>query len=174
MKEVQIQELSDSSGRKERLESYIQDDIFDICFTFQSSFVNAKLLRDTVDTICSIMWLDSKWKTRMVLIVDELNNNAIEYGSSESDINKLSVYIKKESSSEFHIKMSVQDSGNWEHAKNAHEMEELRNARIEKWFKNHNSIRGRGLFMIISNLVDTLYFKDAPSKGLIVWVEKKL
>jgi len=174
MKEVQIHELSTHPDRKQFLESCIQNDTFDVCFIFGSSFVNAKLLRDTVDMVCAIMWLDSKWKTRMVLIVDELNNNAIEYGSKETDMNKLHIYIKKEPWNSFDIKISVQDSGNGEHAKSAQEMEELRDTRTQKWFKNHNSIRWRWLFMIISNLVDILYFKDAENKGLIVWIEKKL
>lgn len=176
MKEIQVHTLIESWDLKKYLESYIQDDIFHVRFLFESSFQNAKVLRDTMDIICSSMWLDSKWKTRMVLIVDELNNNAIEYGSKSEEINTLEVYLEKQSKWEFYIKISVEDTGNGEHAKTAQEMDKMREERINKWFKNHNSIRGRGLFMIISNLVDTLYFKDSENngKGLVVWIEKKL
>jgi two-component sensor histidine kinase len=34
------------------------------------------------------------WKTRFVLIADELNNNAIEYGSRSNEYNKLRLKIK--------------------------------------------------------------------------------
>jgi anti-sigma regulatory factor (Ser/Thr protein kinase) len=39
-------------------------------------------------------------------------------------------------------------------------MEQLRESHKDKDFSRHDSIRGRGLFLIISQLVDTLYFKD--------------
>jgi len=38
-------------------------------------------LREIVDIISEVLGLDNKWRRRIVLIVDELNNNAIEYGS---------------------------------------------------------------------------------------------
>ena len=64
MKEVEIQTLSDCDDRKKYLESLIEGDTFHARFLFQSSFKNAKILRDTIDSICSSMGLDSKWKTR--------------------------------------------------------------------------------------------------------------
>jgi two-component sensor histidine kinase len=35
-------------------------------------------------------------KFKMVLITDELNNNAIEYGSLEKDVNIMRISIKKD------------------------------------------------------------------------------
>ncbi len=173
MKEVAIQELASSQNMKELLGSYQENGVFHVTFSFESNFVNAKVIRDAIDGICSIMWLDSKWKTRIVLIVDELTNNAIEYGSSDDDTNKLEIYIAQDEQS-IDIKISVQDSGNGAQAKTAQEMEQVRKERLEKWFKNHSSIRGRGLFMIIQNLVDALEFRDNDPQGLIVEVTKKL
>lgn len=173
MKEIHIDQLLQQEDLKKALESFIEGNIFHVRFLFTSSFVNAKSLRDIADTICFLMWLDSKWKTRIVLIVDELNNNAIEYGSKEGDDNALEVYIEK-SEKETEVRISVQDSGNGPHAKTASEMEELRKERLQQWFADHSSIRGRGLFMIITSLVDTLYFKDSSPKGLIVGIKKKL
>ena len=40
-------------------------------------------------------------------------------------------------------------------------MENEKLARVKKGFAHHASIRGRGLFLIIINIVDELYFKDA-------------
>lgn len=173
METIKIQDLPQGVNKKELLEKYIQDDVFHMSFVFGSSFKNAKFLRDTTDTICSMMWLNSKWKTRIVLIVDELNNNAIEYGSHDNDTNTLEIYIKKNTDS-FDIRISVLDAGTWERAKVASQMEELRAHRLSKWFEGHDSIRGRGLFMIISNLVDNLYFQDKKPHWLLVGIEKKL
>lgn len=175
MKEINVEQLQQINNLRDFLEEYIQDDVFDVRFLFESCFKNAKILRDIIDIICSLMWLDSKWKTRLVLIVDELNNNAIEYGSKESEINILNIFIEKTLEGRYNIQISVQDTWHGKNAKSASEMELLRQEREEKWFKNHNSIRGRGLFMIISNLVDNLYFKDNPKGwGLIVGIEKVL
>jgi hypothetical protein len=40
-------------------------------------------------------------------------------------------------------------------------MYDLKNFRKQELLNNHNSIRGRGLFIIIDKLVDELYFKDS-------------
>ena len=46
--------------------------------------------------------------------------------------------------------------------------------KITIWFDSHNSIRWRGLFLIIYKLVDNLYFKDSTKGGLIVGIQKKV
>jgi len=53
----------------------------DLSILYNSDFKNAKKLREIVDIICIMYDIDAKWKTRLILICDELNNNAIEYGS---------------------------------------------------------------------------------------------
>jgi hypothetical protein len=42
-------------------------------------------------------------------------------------------------------------------------MEEFKRIRIHENFKEHKSIRGRGLFLIIINIVDELYFKNTDT-----------
>ena len=58
---------------------------------YSSDYKNAKILRDIVDNLCMIFQIPSKWRTRFVLICDELNNNAIEYGSKVNEINTLNL-----------------------------------------------------------------------------------
>ena len=53
-------------------------------------------------------------------------------------------------------------------------MQELRAQNENKDFTQHHSIRGRGLFLIISHLVDELYFEDSQNGGLIVGARKTL
>jgi len=80
----------------------------------------------------------------------------------------------KVGSNRIFIDSYVSDTGNGAHAKNSEDMEKLRNAHESKDFSSHNSIRWRGLFLIISQLVDTLYFKDSKSWGLTVGIQKLL
>jgi anti-sigma regulatory factor (Ser/Thr protein kinase) len=53
-------------------------------------------------------------------------------------------------------------------------MHELQVQHNSKDFTKHHSIRGRGLFLIISRLVDSLEFEDVEEKGLKVIVTKSL
>jgi len=159
MYHIDLHELDTITDIKTFISSLKNNKKIEVSFSYESNFQNAKVLRDIVDRICTEMGMSSKWKTRMVLIVDEMNNNAIEYGSKAGDINELYMCLQEEET-RLSINIVVKDAGTGEHTKTAMEMEKLRSQRIAKGFSNHNSIRGRGLFMIISNLVDELYFED--------------
>ena len=113
------------------------------------------------------------WKSRLTLIADELNNNAIEYWSLEWDINKINIKIIIKND-EIELFLEVEDTGKWKEAKTAKEMILKRNTKKLKWFHKNNWIRWRGLFMIIEKLVDELYFKDWEKWGLIVGIRKKI
>jgi anti-sigma regulatory factor (Ser/Thr protein kinase) len=110
--------------------------------------------------------------SRMTLIIDEMNNNAIEHGSSQWDINKFRFKCEPQDNGIF-VCIEVEDSGKWGTAKKALDMETLRAHQLKLWYKWHNSIRWRWLFMIIVNLVDRVYFKDSKDGWLIVWIKKK-
>ncbi len=70
--------------------------------------------------------------------------------------------------------IEVEDNWKWPKHKTALEMETLRAHKLKLWYWEHDSIRGRWLFMIIVKSVDRLYFKDADTGGLIVWVKKNV
>jgi hypothetical protein len=70
--------------------------------------------------------------------------------------------------------LEVEDSWKWKEAKTAAEMRKIKEQKLSKWFNDHKSIRWRWLFLIITKLVDELYFKDAESWWLIVWIKKKI
>lgn len=144
-----------------------------INFLFESDFVNAKLLRDATLLILDTLGFQSIWKSRFTLIIDELNNNSIEYWSNSWEINSMKVHIKNQNNS-FEVNIEVEDTWNWKSSKKASEMELLRETRIQKGFQNHDSIRWRWLFLIITKLVDKLYFKDSEKWGLIVGITKTI
>ncbi|NUJ98038.1 ATP-binding protein [Candidatus Gracilibacteria bacterium] len=155
------------------MRKFLRKDGIKLHLLYDSKFESAKILRDYVELASSLAGIDTKWVSRLILITDEMNNNAIEYGSKQKEKNKLNFEIIK-NEKEIYIKVEVEDNGNGKSPKTAQEMESLRNEKGNKNFKTHQSIRGRGLFMIISSLVDNLYFKNNEKGGLIVGIEKTL
>ena len=109
----------------------------------------------------------------MVLISDELNNNAIEYGTSTWWYNILRVQIEKKKKT-CNLVLEVEDDWKWNNPKTALEMETLRAHQLKKWYLEHNSIRWRWLFLITVQIVDRLYFKNSANWGLIVWIKKEI
>ncbi len=139
---------------------------------YKSDFSNTSILRNFVSFLCEQIWIDPTWTFKIVLISDELNNNAIEYWSKVWDINKMRIFVNRKSDiCDFVIE--VEDTWNGLYHKNAEAMYKLREEKIERWFKDYSSIRGRWLFLIIENLVDSLYFKDSSEWWLIVWIDFK-
>ena len=155
------------------LDTYITPESTAIEFVYASDFKNAKILRDCVEYILQSYNISTKDVSRFVLACDEMNNNAIEHGSKQGDTNILRINIQKKQDWVF-LNVEVQDSGNGTTAKNASQMQECKDHRTKVWFSNHTSIRGRGLFLIIINIVDELYFNDANNGWLIVWFKKDL
>lgn len=151
----------------ELFQKYVKGDTFALCFIYDSDFKNAKILREAIEDICLILGISPKWKSRLTLIVDELNNNAIEYGSQGGEKNYMRVRVVK-NSTEVTVNIEVEDAGNGSNPKKAIQMDQLRSEKTTQGFAQHHSIRGRGLFMIITSLVDSLYFRDSESGGLIV------
>lgn len=173
MNEIFIDQVSPEIINENYLTKFYNNGEFGITFLFKSNFNNTKYLRDYFSIILNILWVDQARKNRFILILDELNNNAIEYWSANDRINIFRFSAKNEWDNLI-VNIEVEDQWNWKNAKKAIEMEELRRIRLEKWFDNHNSIRWRWLFLIITKLVDKLYFKDSDKWWLIVWVYKVL
>ena len=145
----------------------------EICFSYISDFRSAKIIREFVSDLCVNLWIDKIWEWRLILIADELNNNAIEHWSLQWEYNKIRVTIIP-IEKWFDLFIQVEDSWNWKAHKTSKQMILLRNKKKLSWFFKNNWIRWRWLFMIIEKLVDKMYFKDSSEWGLIVWIEKKL
>jgi len=168
---VYIKDLPKSFCINTFISNYIQNWNIDLEFVYISNFKNTKLLRDFVDSIFSLIWLPDDVIIKFILIVDELNNNAIEYWTEMWWNNKMRIKCNT-SDIGIWINIEVEDTGKWKKHKSALEMETLRAHQLRLWYEKHKSIRGRGLFMIIVNTVDRLYFRDTKSWWLIVWIRK--
>ena len=171
MIKINIDEIDNLFDKKRFIKENFINSSIEISFSYKSYFVNSKILRDFLDTILSYFNIPPEWRIRMVLIVDEMNNNAIEYWSIEWETNFLRLKIYKESGT-FYINIEAEDTWHWLKSKKANMMYELEKeslCRVE-----NKSIRWRWLFVIIKKLVDNLYFEDSKSWWLIVWVEKEI
>lgn len=126
-------------------------------------------LRDfTMNVAKNMTGFSEQWAYRFQSVVDELVNNAIEFGSApgkEVKITFVSHYQKS-------IEIFVEDTGTGPEKKTAQEM--------SAYVENHRhidpttitSIRGRGLAQIVANWTDVLEFKDNEKGGLTVHVIK--
>lgn len=174
MQEVLIDEVSpDVLLAETYIASLFIEEKLEVSFLFRSSFSNTKLLREIIIKLLEKAWVPLLWQNRFMLIVDELNNNAIEYGSTQWDLNHMRVYLSREKNT-LSLSIEVEDSWKWAGHKTAQEMRDIQSHKLDVWFAHHASIRGRGLFLIIFKLVDSLYFADSTTGWLIVGVKKIL
>lgn len=173
MKCISISDIIEPSDRIDIIRKNFHEKGLDITVEYPAIFRSSKVLRDFIVDMSNFFHFKSTWISRLTLIADELNNNWIEYWSRAEDINKMIIKtIIKWDKVEVHLE--VEDTGLGKQAKTASQMEKIRNKNRWTNFEQHRSIRGRGLFMIISNLVDELYFKDTESGWLKVWIIKKI
>jgi anti-sigma regulatory factor (Ser/Thr protein kinase) len=89
MDKINICDLSRDIDKDSLLSKYASNGNLSIEFSYLSDFKSAKILRDIVGSICNHLKLDKITTSRITLIVDEMNNNAIEYGSQKGDMNKI-------------------------------------------------------------------------------------
>lgn len=151
--------------------NFVSWDKLDIEFEYKSDFAITKTIRDFISVSWKIFWLSEKMLSRMILVCDELNNNAIEHGTSEWWLNIFRLKLEKNNWKIF-FNVEVEDNWKWKNAKNALEMETLRAHKLKLWYSEHESIRWRWLFLIVVNVVDRLYFKNSKKWWLVVWVKK--
>ena len=110
-----------------------------------------------------------KWAYRMQSVVDELCNNAIEFGSSDGAEVRVSFLHEKDK----YIEVIVEDTGTGKAEKTAAEMKKIMEEKLKKDHK-FTGIRGRGLARIVHEWTDELEFKDREGGGLIVIARKFL
>ena len=170
---IDINNLSETENKYDIIKNLFDGDCLDVEFYYRSNYKNTKHLRDFVEEIGEILELSDKIKSRLVLISDELNNNAIEYGSSEDWSNIMRINICKEGEI-VNFNLEVEDDWKWREHKTALDMETMRAHQLKLWYFNHDSIRWRGLFLITVKIVDRLYFRNSKNWGLIVGIRAKL
>lgn len=167
---IDIDKITKETDKKAMIEPMFNDWFFQVEFKYKSKYKNTKKLRDFVDIICDILWFSDTTKSRIILISDELNNNAIEYWSSKNWTNYMRIKATiNENNVDFNLE--VEDNWKWANSKTALDMETMRAHQLKLWYFNHDSIRWRWLFLITVKIADRLYFKNSKKWWLIVWVK---
>ncbi|PIE85468.1 hypothetical protein CSA08_01780 [Candidatus Gracilibacteria bacterium] len=174
MKTLDISKIPSDFDKLKYVADSINNSSIEICFIYASDFRNSVILRSFVGIICDSLGIEGKWKSRLILIIDELNNNAVEYGSKSDEVNSMRFSIITDVNGDVNINVEVEDTGASNLSKKASEMVRLRENKGKGKKVRSNPIRGRGLFVIIEQLVDKLYFRDSKNGGLVVGVNKKI
>lgn len=123
----------------------------------------------TLNMIKNTTNFPEKWAFRFQSVVDELCNNAIEYGSTPgSEIRLIISYTKDD-----FLEITVEDTGTGKNKMNAAAMQKLFDDRKLPGYV-FSGIRGRGLVKIVGEWSDEIHFKDRPEGGLAISVKKYL
>ena len=128
-------------------------------------------LRDfTMNVVRNMTGFSEQWAFRFQSVVDELVNNAIEFGSAPGMDVTITFISRKGKSIEIYVK----DTGTGYSKKKSQEMTAFVEERKNMDPTKVTSIRGRGLSQIVANWTDVLEFKDNPNGGLTAHVVKYL
>lgn len=127
-------------------------------------------MRDfTLNMIKNTTNFPEKWAFRFQSVVDELCNNATEYGSAPgSEIRITFIYAKDD-----YLEITVEDTGSGPNKITAAQLQKLFDDRHAQGYQ-FTGIRGRGLVKIVGEWSDEIHFKDRPEGGLAVTVRKYL
>jgi len=126
-------------------------------------------IRDFTMTVTQNMTgFSEQWAFRFQSVVDELTNNAIEFGSAPGENVKITFVSEKNK----YIEVFIEDTGTGAKKMSA--------ANMMQYLEDHKnidptkitSIRGRGLSQIVSSWVDTVEFTDNKNGGLTVHAVK--
>lgn len=123
----------------------------------------------TLGLIRNMTEFSEQWAFRFQSIVDELCNNAIEYGSSAGK----DITITFMSTPHDSIEIYVRDTGTGKNKVKAEDLKKIVEERRSSGYVN-TGIRGRGLSKIVAEWTDELEFKDVPEGGIEVRIKKFL
>ncbi|MBI4995203.1 ATP-binding protein [Candidatus Peregrinibacteria bacterium] len=127
-------------------------------------------IRDfTLSMIRNMTHFSEQWAYRFQSVVDELCNNAIEFGSTPGkDITVTFINHPDES-----IEITVEDTGTGKIKTTADDLKKLVAQRTQPGYI-FKDIRGRGLAKIVAAWTDELEFTDLKNGGIKVRIKKYL
>jgi anti-sigma regulatory factor (Ser/Thr protein kinase) len=141
-----------------------------ISITLPSTAYFMSGIRDfTLNLVKNTTDFEEKWAYRFQSVIDELCNNAIEYGSTPgSDIRVIFSSVKGE-----YLQLAVEDTGTGKNSVKAAEVKKLFDERRTPGYV-FTGIRGRGLAKIVGEWTDEIHFEDREGGGLRITVKKFL
>lgn len=124
---------------------------------FPADYKNIAPLRDLAYHIARLQGFSEQISEHLKSVVDEICNNAIEYGSQPTSEIGLEIFADKNS-----IKITCHDQGHGN---------KLKAEQIKKILEEElppGSARGRGIRMIVKGFVDEFEINDRPEGGISV------
>ncbi|MFA6991988.1 MAG: ATP-binding protein [Candidatus Gracilibacteria bacterium] len=139
-----------------------------ISITFPSTAYFVSGIRDfTLNLVKNLTEFPEKWAYRFQSVIDELCNNAIEYGSAAgSDVRVTFTDVKGD-----YLEIAVEDTGTGKNPMKAAEIQKLFEERRATGYM-FTGIRGRGLAKIVGEWTDEIRFEDRKEGGTIITVKK--
>lgn len=174
MKKIDLEKLQKYEDKTKIIEEFFLDSKLELEVDYESDFLAAKYLREFVENISNFFGFSNDVKSRIILLTDELNNNAIEYWTAQWWRNIFRIKLSKNENGVVDLNIEVEDTWDWKSPKTALDMETMRAHKLKIWYFWHNSIRWRWLFLIAVKVADRLYFKNSKNWGLIVGIKKKI
>ena len=145
-----------------KMEEEMHCETFSMQILFPNRNAYVAMIRDSLRHLFSNYPLDNKSIGRLIVVADELMNNAVAYGSDEGDINQFRIRIRLCDNS-IRVCYEVQDTGNNLDSRSAQQMKSLIAKNAETWHLDLTRQRGRG-YHLVTDICSRLEFRDAPSK----------
>lgn len=163
-------ELLKSASENQGEKGSSSSDVSRISITLPTNAYFMSGVRDfTLTMIKNTTNFPEKWAFRFQSVVDELCNNAIEYGSTQgSEIAVIFTYKEGD-----YLEIRVEDTGSGAKKVTAADLKKLYEERRSPDYV-FSGIRGRGLVKIVGEWTDDIKFEDRPEGGLAVTVKKFL
>jgi ABC-type molybdate transport system substrate-binding protein len=79
MDKINFHNISEINDINDNISGLMKNGELDIEITYLSNFSSTKNLRDIISNICYLLNISNNNIYKITLIIDELNNNAIEY-----------------------------------------------------------------------------------------------
>ncbi len=135
----------------------------------QAYFISG--IRDFVVNLTkNLTGFSEQWAYRFQAVVDELCNNAIEYGSAPGELLKVTLISTKGKS----LEVIVEDTGTGKEKMTAQQLNSLYQERRQLMTGQYLGFRGRGLPKIVGEWTDELIFEDVQTGGIRAKVKKYL
>ncbi len=127
-------------------------------------------IRDfTLNLVKNTTNFPEKWAFRFQSVIDELCNNAIEYGSAAGKEIQITFILQKDN----FLQIDVEDTGTGSNKISAAELKKIFDDRRAPGYV-FTGIRGRGLAKIVGEWSDEIHFSDRQGGGICVSVKKYL
>ncbi len=127
-------------------------------------------IRDfTLNLVKNTTSFPEKWAFRFQSVIDELCNNAIEYGSAPG--NEIRIVFTHQKGD--YLKIDVEDTGTGKTKTKASEIQKVFDEKRAAGYV-FTGIRGRGLAKIVGEWTDEIKFEDRAEGGIRVSIKKFL